>query len=185
MSQDMPPLPPPDLRFPHPVENMARYSSAAMYAYAKEHAAPLLARIAELEQQAEAFKTTMVAAAEEIAAHWEAHCDAEGYGPQNLLRRLEEGIPSEYGYTAGAFEQLRKNDARYRWLRDCLWNQELNGFTGERSWLWSTRFASSYEQGGDLDCVTQGQELDAAIDARLAEGAIDKAMQPLQEGEPG
>lgn len=56
--------------------------------------------------QIAAFKTVMVAAAEEIAAHWNAHCDAEGYGPQNLLRRLEEGIPSEYGYTAGAFAAL-------------------------------------------------------------------------------
>lgn len=63
----------------------------------------------ELESQAAqiaALKTVMVAAAEEIAAHWQAHCDAEGYGPQNLLRRLEEGIPSEYGYTAGAFAAL-------------------------------------------------------------------------------
>lgn len=56
--------------------------------------------------QIAALKTVMIAAAEEIAAHWEAHCDAEGYGPQNLLRRLEEGIPSEYGYMAGAFAAL-------------------------------------------------------------------------------
>lgn len=49
------------------------------------------------------LKTVMVAAAEEISAHWDAHCDAEGYGPANLMRRLEDGIPSEYGYTAGAF----------------------------------------------------------------------------------
>ena len=63
----------------------------------------------ELESQAAqiaALKTVMIAAAEEIASHWQAHCDAEGYGPQNLLRRLEEGIPSEYGYTAGAFAAL-------------------------------------------------------------------------------
>ena len=53
------------------------------------------------------LKTVMIAAAEEISEHWNAHCDAEGYGPQNLLRRLEEGIPSEYGYTAGAFAALR------------------------------------------------------------------------------
>lgn len=53
-----------------------------------------------------ALKTVMVAAAEEIHTHWQAHCDAEGYGPQNLMRRLEEGIPSEYGYTAGAFAKL-------------------------------------------------------------------------------
>ena len=63
----------------------------------------------EIESQAAQIaelKTVMIAAAEEIASHWQAHCDAEGYGPQNLLRRLEEGIPSEYGYTAGAFAAL-------------------------------------------------------------------------------
>jgi len=73
--------------------------------------------------QIAALKTVMIAAAEEIASHWQAHCDAEGYGPQNLLRRLEEGIPSEYGYTAGAFaaltaerDALRADAERYRWL---------------------------------------------------------------------
>lgn len=58
------------------------------------------------------LKTVMIAAAEEIAAHWDAHCDAEGYGPANLMHRLEQGIPSEYGYTAGAFAKLKaENDA--------------------------------------------------------------------------
>ena len=70
--------------------------------------------------QIAALKTVMIAAAEEIAAHWEAHCDAEGYGPQNLLRRLEEGIPSEYGYTAGAFAALTsERDAPRAALESC------------------------------------------------------------------
>lgn len=64
-------------------------------------------RIDALRAENANLRTVMVAAAEEIAAHWDAHCDAEGYGPQNLQRRLEEGIPSEYGYTAGAFAALR------------------------------------------------------------------------------
>lgn len=64
--------------------------------------------IAELRAENAKLRTVMVAAAEEIQAHWEAHCDAEGYGPANLMRRLEEGIPSEYGYTAGAFAELRE-----------------------------------------------------------------------------
>lgn len=63
--------------------------------------------IARLTAERDALKTVMIAAAEEIHAHWEAHCDAEGYGPANLMRRLEEGIPSRYGYTAGAFAQLK------------------------------------------------------------------------------
>lgn len=71
------------------------------------------AAAAEARAEIANLKTVMIAAAEEIAAHWEAHCDAEGYGPQNLLRRLEEGIPSEYGYTAGAFAELKaKAEAR-------------------------------------------------------------------------
>ena len=52
------------------------------------------------------LRTVMVAAAEEIHAHWHAHCDSEGYGPANLMHRLEQGIPSEYGYTAGRFAEL-------------------------------------------------------------------------------
>jgi hypothetical protein len=64
--------------------------------------------IERLTRENAALKTVMAAAAEEIHAHWQAHCDAEGYGPQNLMRRLEEGIPSEYGYTAGAFAELKR-----------------------------------------------------------------------------
>ena len=64
------------------------------------------AQIAEKDAEIARLKTVMIAAAEEIGAHWDAHCDAEGYGPVNLLRRLEQGIPSEYGYTAGAFARM-------------------------------------------------------------------------------
>lgn len=64
--------------------------------------------IERLTRENAALKTVMVAAAEEIHAHRQAHCDADGYGPQNLMRRLEEGIPSEYGYTAGAFAELKR-----------------------------------------------------------------------------
>jgi len=71
-------------------------------------------RIAELEADNARLKTVMVAAAEEIHEHWDAHCDAEGYGPANLMRRLEEGISSEYGYTAGRFAELQADNARLR-----------------------------------------------------------------------
>lgn len=77
---------------------------------------PALAnRVTELETERDALakdnhdlRTVMIAAAEEISEHWQAHCDADGYGPSNLLRRLEIGIPSEYGYTAGAFRKLKE-----------------------------------------------------------------------------
>lgn len=78
-------------------------------------------RIAELERDNANLKTVMVAAAEEIHAHWDAHCDAEGYGPQNLMRRLEEGIPSEYGYTAGAFAAQQKRIAELEAQRVPQW----------------------------------------------------------------
>lgn len=65
------------------------------------------------EQEVAKLKTVMVAAAEEIHEHWDAHCDAEGYGPANLMHRLEEGIPSEYGYTAGAFAELKHDIDRH------------------------------------------------------------------------
>lgn len=60
------------------------------------------------DEEVEKLKTVMIAAAEEIQSHWDAHCDEDGYGPSSLLRRLENGIPVEYGYTAGNFEQLRQ-----------------------------------------------------------------------------
>lgn len=77
--------------------------------HAQQEAAAELRR---LDEENRNLKTVMVAAAEEISAHWDAHCDSEGYGPVNLLRRLEEGIPSEYGYTAGAFEKLERINAQ-------------------------------------------------------------------------
>lgn len=48
----------------------------------------------------EKLKTVMMAAAVEIQSHWDCHCDEDGYGPINLLRRLEDGIASQYGYDA-------------------------------------------------------------------------------------
>ena len=68
--------------------------------------------VERLEAENEALKTLMIAAAEEISAHWDAHCDADGYGPANLMHRLEKGIPSQYGYTAGDFAQLGQALAR-------------------------------------------------------------------------
>lgn len=62
--------------------------------------------IAKKDAEIANLKTTMIAAAEEIAAHWNAHCDAEGYGPANLMHRLERGIAAEYGYTAGNWARM-------------------------------------------------------------------------------
>ena len=80
----------------------------AHYKCAVQEIERLRAEVERLKGENANLKTVMVAAAEEIHQHWDAHCDAEGYGPTNLMRRLEKGIPSQYGYTAGAFAELRQ-----------------------------------------------------------------------------
>jgi len=51
-----------------------------------------------LKEDIEKLHSVMMAAAVEITSHWDAHCDAEGFGPVNLVRRLEKGYPAQYGY---------------------------------------------------------------------------------------
>lgn len=72
-----------------------------------QHIESIAAEIARLQAECENLRSVMIAAAEEIHEYWDAHCDAEGYGPANLMRRLEEGIPAEYCYKAGDFERLQ------------------------------------------------------------------------------
>jgi hypothetical protein len=67
---------------------------------------PAAAELRRLHAENEKLRSVMVAAAEEIHEHWDAHCDAEGYGPANLMHRLESGIPAEYRYKAGDFARL-------------------------------------------------------------------------------
>lgn len=72
--------------------------------------------------------TTMMAAAVEIQEHWAAHCDEEGYGPANLMHRLERGIASQYGYSAETLVRLESQRDQQsqrigeleRLLRSCL-----------------------------------------------------------------
>ena len=64
----------------------------------------------ELEGENERLRTTLVAGAELIKENWSKLCDKEGYGPQNLLLRMDgtlnsSGYPS---YSSGEFERLRK-----------------------------------------------------------------------------
>jgi hypothetical protein len=49
------------------------------------------------EAEAIMLRSMCRAAADEISRAWTAHCDGEGYGPSNLMRRLEGGFaPSLY-----------------------------------------------------------------------------------------
>ena len=96
--------------------------------FAENDAATLRMLVERLTAENANLRTVMIAAAEEIQAHWAAHCDAEGYGPANLMRRLEDGIPAEYGYTAGAFARLTaERDAIHALLPDEL-------FAGSKDW---------------------------------------------------
>jgi hypothetical protein len=72
-------------------------------------------RLKKKDEEIFNLKTVMIAAAEEIQEHWQAHCDSEGYGPANLMHRLEKGIPAQYGYTAGEFA---KQDSRIKELEE-------------------------------------------------------------------
>lgn len=83
------------------------------------------AELRRLHEENSKLRTVMIAAAEEIAEHWDAHCDSEGYGPANLMHRLERGIATEYGYTAGAFARLHAINAQ---LLEALARAERDGY---------------------------------------------------------
>lgn len=115
---------------------LADYARGDEYQRAAEDAVDLIRqqseRIAELEAERDNLHATMFAAAVEIQAHWDAHCDAEGYGPSHLMHRLERGIASLYGYDAATLqrveterdqlreevERLNPNAERWEWTAD-------------------------------------------------------------------
>jgi hypothetical protein len=113
--------------------DLCRNDGATDIAHVEQAAAMIRsqqAQIEELRQQVANLKTVMIAAAEEIHAHWDAHCDADGYGPANLMRRLEEGIPAKYGYTAGRFEELRAENEQLRLSITFIVDRDLTYFDG-------------------------------------------------------
>lgn len=115
---------------------LADYARGDEYQRAADDAVDLLrkqsARIAELEAERDNLHATMFAAAVAIQAHWDAHCDAEGYGPSHLMHRLERGIASRYDYDAATLqrveterdqlreevERLNPNAERWEWTAD-------------------------------------------------------------------
>ena len=95
-------------------------------------------RIAELEGEIADLHTTMFAAAVEIHEHWAAHCDAEGYGPANLMHRLERGIASQYGYDAKTLQRIEAE-------RDQL-RAEVERLRAEVAAARESGFLAGYEQ---------------------------------------
>lgn len=96
-----------------------------LYITAMEEYAALKCK--EKDSEIANLKTVMICAAEEIQAHWQAHCDSEGYGPANLMHRLEKGIPAQYGYTAGEFA---RQDSRIKELEERV--KEMEGRSSRR-----------------------------------------------------
>lgn len=88
-------------------EDCAATDDGAQALYDEDAIHTQAARIAELETEIADLHTTMMAAAVEIHEHWDAHCDAEGYGPANLMHRLERGIASQYGYDAKTLQRIK------------------------------------------------------------------------------
>lgn len=68
----------------------------------------MLATVAARDAEINNLHTVMMAAAVEINEHWGAHCDEEGYGPENLVRRLETGYPEQYGYDSQTVVRMEK-----------------------------------------------------------------------------
>ena len=107
--------------------------------------------IKRLNEEIENLKSVMIAAAEEIQAHWQAHCDKEGYGPANLMHRLEKGIPANYNYKAGDFEKLTKRLENLEYYAKNLHASTHNmiGILENKQWdrlpnaLWNLKDANS------------------------------------------
>ena len=136
----------------------------------------LAVEVERLREENANLRTVMVAAAEEIHAHWDAHCDSEGYGPANLMRRLEEGVPTEYGYTAGQFAELQAESAAERRKVEAL--REALRFYAQRE-----HFALSDANAWDtVSGEPQNYWCDDAGTATVEDGATARAALASTEG---
>lgn len=93
-------MPEPAMTYVGPDREIGYYNATQVQA--------LVDRINELEGDNANYCTVMMAAAVEITEHWDAHCDSEGYGPANLVRRLENCYPSQYGYDSQTVVRMEK-----------------------------------------------------------------------------
>lgn len=49
----------------------------------------------KVKEENRKLRSMCKAAAAEIDEHWQAHCDKDGYGPVNLMSRLEGRLPPD------------------------------------------------------------------------------------------
>jgi len=104
----------------------------------------VLAHIDKLEAENDNLRTVMMAAAVEIQEHWDAHCDADGYGPANLMRRLEGGYPEQYGYNAETVVRLEAEIERLRKDAETQNVAEVEESKDRKTWM----HAGDYLGGG-------------------------------------
>lgn len=132
------------------------------------------------------LRTVMIAAAEEISAHWDAHCDAEGYGPANLMHRLEQGIPSEYGYTSGAFAELKAERDALK-AESLLWSHRAGEDAAQHRKTVEERDALEHARN---NLLCEKQQVEDQRDAlrqdvqRLSEALRQEIDPPTFMGEP-
>lgn len=80
---------------------------------AELYASQYIEELKRVEEENNNLRSVMIAAAEEIQSQWQAHCDKDGYGPSNLMHRLEKGIAAYYsGYNAGQFTKLEEENRK-------------------------------------------------------------------------
>jgi len=91
---------------PQPCPDCVAHSNLSLEWMDKCHASE--AKCRELEADNANLRTVMMAAAVEITEQWAAHCNDEGYRPCNLVRRLENGFPEQYGYDSETVVRLDK-----------------------------------------------------------------------------
>jgi chromosome segregation ATPase len=168
------------------------------YSLAASQISKLEADLKEKEGEIANYKTVMIAAAEEIQAHWDAHCDTEGYGPANLMYRLEKGIPSQYGYTSGKFEQMKSRisdlekelgeEKDNHWSTQILYDAAKKGIEQYEKELQSqSEIISKLREGlEELVLVKHLKDLEGKTDEYLHRQpkAWDKAKQLLSETKP-
>jgi hypothetical protein len=157
----------------HDEETLAQFAERMIVECEKHRThAEAMCRVAEdvtaerdqLRHHNENLRSVMVAAAEEISEHWEAHCDADGYGPVNLMARLENGIPSEYAYKAGDFRRLRgeRDQLRSQVKSMAADNRELTAEVerltttrSESGQYWRAQFIALQENHAELEAEVE------------------------------
>lgn len=145
-------------------------------------------RIQELEAEIANLHTVMMAAAVEITERWEAHCDEDGCGPANLVRRLENGYPEQYGYDAKTMVRMDKQidelTASNNQLREALSKYvPKKAYKDNGKWFVKTKQTTGYveceisEYADALDAIASNPEKSLAQHDNEVTAPYKKALE--------